>query len=72
VDLILYLWVVISLLLFLNLHIKLRSQNELVTCLTRATAISEASRREALYPPSQVGASRHAEASLGAPPQPQA
>jgi hypothetical protein len=31
VDLILYIWVVISLLLFLNLHLKLRAQMDLIT-----------------------------------------
>lgn len=41
-DLIFYLWVVISLLLILNLHLKLRAQMELLTILTRELAIANA------------------------------
>ncbi len=44
VDLILYIWVVISLLLFLNLHLKLRAQMDLITTLARAITIANASR----------------------------
>ena len=44
VDLVLYIWVVISLLLFLNLHLKLRAQLDLITTLTRAITIANASR----------------------------
>jgi hypothetical protein len=44
VDLILYIWVVISLLLFLNLHLKLRAQMDLITTLARAVTIANASR----------------------------
>jgi small membrane protein len=44
VDLILYLWVVISLLLFLNLHLKLRAQMDLMTTLARAITIANAGR----------------------------
>jgi hypothetical protein len=44
VDLILYTWVVISLLILLNLHLKLRAQMELITLLARKIAIEEASR----------------------------
>lgn len=39
VDLIIYVWVVISLLVVLNLHLKLRSQMELITGLAREIAI---------------------------------
>jgi small membrane protein len=39
VDLIIYIWVVISLLIVLNLHLKLRSQMELITELAREIAI---------------------------------
>lgn len=39
VDLIIYLWVVISLLVVFNLHLKLRSQMELITSLAREIAI---------------------------------
>jgi small membrane protein len=45
VDLIIYTWVVISLIIFLNLHLKVRSQTELITRLTRAIAISEGPNR---------------------------
>jgi hypothetical protein len=42
VDLILYVWVIISLVVMLNLHLKLRSQMELITTLTREIAIAKA------------------------------
>jgi small membrane protein len=42
VDLILYVWVVISLLVLLNLHLKLRAQMELITVLARRIAIADA------------------------------
>jgi hypothetical protein len=42
VDLILYLWVVISLIVLLNLHLKLRDQMEVITVLARELAISNA------------------------------
>ncbi len=44
VDLIIYTWVVISLLVLLNLHLKLRAQTESLTMLARALAIGEAMR----------------------------
>jgi small membrane protein len=43
VDLILYVWVVISLIVLLNLHLKIRSQAELITALAREIAIANAS-----------------------------
>jgi hypothetical protein len=43
-DLVLYVWVVISLLAILNLHLTLRAQLELITVLTRRIAIAEAER----------------------------
>ncbi len=43
VDLILYVWVVISLLVMLNIHLKLRAQMELITVLARELAIANAS-----------------------------
>jgi len=48
-DLIVYTWVVISLLIMLNLHLKLRLQLDMITRLARAVAIDRAkeSRREA-------------------------
>jgi len=42
VDLIIYTWVGISLLVLLNLHLKLRSQMELITVLVRELAIANA------------------------------
>ncbi len=42
VDLIIYTWVVISLLVALNLHLKLRAQMELITALAREIAIANA------------------------------
>ena len=42
VDLILYTWVCISLIVLLNLHLKLRTQMELITVLARKAAIAEA------------------------------
>jgi hypothetical protein len=41
-DLILYLWVCISLLLLLNVHLKMRAQHELITAVARAFALAEA------------------------------
>jgi hypothetical protein len=45
VDLILYVWVIISLVMLLNLHLKLRAQMDLITVLARTLALAEASRR---------------------------
>ncbi len=61
-DLIVYTWVVISLLIMLNLHIKLRLQLDMITRLARAVAIDRAkeSRREA-GPPENVARSCWAE-----------
>jgi hypothetical protein len=42
VDLILYTWACISLLVLLNLHLKLRTQLELITVLARTIAIADA------------------------------
>jgi len=42
VDLILYTWTCISLLVILNLHLKLRTQLELITALARVVAIENA------------------------------
>jgi small membrane protein len=42
VDLILYIWVCISLIVLLNLHLKLRTQTELITTLARKVAIADA------------------------------
>ena len=42
VDLIIYMWIVISLLLLFNLHLKLRALMELITVLARELAIANA------------------------------
>lgn len=49
-DLVLYLWVVLSMLVALNLHIRLKVQSELTTQLARALALLEA--RDASQPTS--------------------
>ena len=54
VDLILYVWVGISLIVLLNLHLKLRAQNEIITSLARAIALSDAIRSN----PSQPGVNK--------------
>lgn len=41
VDLILYIWVCLSLIVVLNLHLKLRTQMELITALARKIALAE-------------------------------
>lgn len=41
-DLVLYLWVCISLVVLLNLHLKLRTQHELLTQLARSIALANA------------------------------
>jgi small membrane protein len=41
VDLIIYTWVAISLLMLLNLHLKLRAQMELITALAREMALAD-------------------------------
>lgn len=42
VDLILYLWVAVSLLLLANIHFRLRAQHAMISVLTREVAILEA------------------------------
>jgi small membrane protein len=42
VDLILYVWVCLSLIVVLNLHLKLRTQMELITTLARKIALADA------------------------------
>lgn len=44
VDLIVYTWVVISLLMLVNLHLKLRAQMEVITALARTIALANAAR----------------------------
>lgn len=50
VDLIIYVWVAISLLVALNLHLKLRAQMELITRLAREIAVLNAQ-----FKPAQSG-----------------
>jgi len=47
VDLILYIWVCISLIVLLNLHLKLRTQMELITTLARKAALMETESQKA-------------------------
>jgi small membrane protein len=47
VDLILYTWVCLSLIVLLNLHLKLRTQTELITTLARKIAIADAQSKDA-------------------------
>ncbi len=47
-DLILYTWVCISLVILLNLHLKLRTQHELITALARTIALANAGSQAAL------------------------
>jgi len=42
VDLLIYLWVAISLIILLNLHLKLRAQMEVITVLARKLAMANA------------------------------
>jgi hypothetical protein len=44
VDLVLYVWVCISFIVLLNLHLKLRSQHELITTLARTIALANVTR----------------------------
>ncbi len=46
-DLILYLWMAVSLLLLANIHFRLRSQLAMITLLTRELAIQEAEAEQA-------------------------
>jgi len=51
-DLFLYLWVLISLLIMFNLHLKLRSQMELITELAREIALLRADSKQTGAPSS--------------------
>ena len=50
VDLIIYVWVVISLLIVFNLHLKLRAQMELITGLAREIAMLKMAQPDSLGP----------------------
>lgn len=45
-DLIFYLWIVLSMLVAINLHVRVRTQSELTTQLARAVALLEARKAE--------------------------
>jgi small membrane protein len=55
-DLVLYVWVCISLVVLLNLHLKLRTQHELITQLARSIALANATLPEDTRPtdPSRI------------------
>jgi hypothetical protein len=55
VDLIIYVWVVISLLIVFNLHLKLRSQMELITGLAREIALLKVAPADRRDPPPERG-----------------
>ena len=46
VDLVLYLWMAVSLLLLANIHFRMRSQNAMITLLTREIAVLEAEAKD--------------------------
>ena len=56
VDLILYIWVCLSLIVLLNLHLKLRTQMESITMLARKIALADA--RPARVPSHSAGAAK--------------
>ena len=70
VDLILYTWVCISLIVLLNLHLKLRTQMELITTLARKVALADASQSseiaDSIVPAQSDAASRSAAAEAHA------
>jgi small membrane protein len=70
VDLILYTWVGISLIVILNLHLKLRTQLELITVLARKIALADlaASPDHSLVPPGAVPLEISAAPRLPEPP----
>ena len=58
VDLILYVWVCISLIVLLNMHLKLRTQHELITQLARTIALAKAGPADAVPAVSEALAPR--------------
>ena len=50
VDLVIYVWIGISLIVLLNLHLKIRSQMELITVLARRIAIANATQAQETPP----------------------
>ena len=61
VDLILYIWVCLSLIVLLNLHLKLRTQMESITTLARKIALADA--RPARVPSHSAGAAKTRESA---------
>jgi len=57
-DLILYMWVCISLIILLNLHLKLRNQHELITALARTIALANAGSQSEDRPGTSVSSMR--------------
>lgn len=53
VDLVLYIWVCITLIVLLNLHLKIRTQMELITILARTIALADVRSRPVEKPGSQ-------------------
>lgn len=66
-DLILYVWVCFSLIVLLNLHLKLRKQHELITALARSIALAGARSHPA---PDGVATPSGAQRSAGVPAAP--
>jgi hypothetical protein len=64
-DLVLYVWACISLVILLNLHLKLRTQHELLTQLARSIALANATLPEDTRPtdPSRISALTEAQTS---------
>ena len=69
VDLILYTWVCISLIVLLNLHLKLRTQMELITTLAQKVALADASRPAEIVDSSVATESNVASRPAAAEPQ---
>jgi len=54
VDLVIYIWVCISLIVLLNLHLKLRTQMDMITTLARHVALAEARSEHPPMPPKKT------------------
>jgi hypothetical protein len=58
VDLVIYVWIGISLIVLLNLHLKIRAQMELITMLARTIAIANATHAQDAQPAGDTPASQ--------------
>ncbi|MDF2995491.1 MAG: conserved hypothetical rane protein [Xanthobacteraceae bacterium] len=67
VDLVIYVWVAISLIALLNLHLKGRAQMELITVLARAVALQSATRMQGRPVPGRSARPWATAAGRGAP-----